>query len=158
MVEAKGLLRSQFNLSQFMKCIQEGFVDGLRMNRAFFAMLDQDHKNLCTRFIFGNEAGIRNLRIPINEQNLFARLISKPQALHCRPENQAKVIPLIPRDFHKLIDTSEFFLMNIQVKGKTLGVVYADRYGNDYGIDKKDFDKLCQLCLVLGKGFERIRK
>ncbi len=156
--EARAMIKGQFNLAQFMKNIQKGFVDGLKMNRAFFAMLDHDRKFLAARFIFGTETGIRNLRIPVNNHNLFARLLDKPQALHCNKANAGKVTPLLPKEFYKLINTRDFFVMNIQVKGKTLGIIYADRYGNDHGIDKKDFEKLCQLCLVLGKGFERIGK
>jgi len=156
--QAKNQIQGQFNLAEFMKAIQMAFVDGLKMNRAFFAMLDHERRNLAARFIFGTETGFRNLRISVASHNLFGLLLEKPQALHCRESNQAKIIPLLPKEFHKLISTNEFFLMNIQVKGRTLGIVYADRYGNDYGIDKKDFEKLCQLCLLLGKGFEKIGK
>ena len=44
--------------------------------------------------------------------------------------------------------------MAIKARGKSLGIVYAARYGNNYGLDQADFEKLCQLCLLLAKGFE----
>ncbi len=149
-------LAGEFNLTEFMGLLRRGFQDGLKLNRAFFAMLDQDKKNLICRFVFGNETGLRNLRIPVNNHNLFQRLLEKPQAIRCREENVKKVIPLIPKEFYKLIDTNQFFVMTIRAKGKPLGMVYVDRYGNDYGLDQTDYEKLCQLCLLLSKGFERI--
>ena len=152
----KAHLSSGFNLSEYMSLLTRGFVDGLKLNRAFFAMLDPERRNLINRFNFGNEAGLRNLRIPVKDHNLFQRLLDTPQALRSTKNNSQKVIPLLPKEFYKLIDTEEFFVMTIRSRGKPLGVVYADRYGNDYGLDKADHEKLCQLCLLLAKGFELI--
>ncbi len=154
--DCKAHLASGFNLAEFMKLLKRGFVDGLKLNRAFFAMLEPERRNLVNRFNFGNETGIRNLRIPVKDHNLFQRLLDTPQALLCNDNNSQKVIPLLPKEFYKFIDTNEFFVMTIRSKGKPLGVVYADRYGNDYGLDKADHEKLSQLCLLLAKGFELI--
>ena len=152
--EIKSHLAGEFNLGEFMNLLKRGFVDGMKLNRAFFAMLDQDRKYLVSRFMFGNESGIRNLRIPLKDHNLFQRLLEQPQAIRCKPENRQKIIPLLPMEFYKLIDTDDFFIMAIKARGKSLGIVYADRYGNNYGLDQADFEKLCQLCLLLAKGFE----
>ncbi len=154
--DIKAQLADEFNLAEFMSLIKRGFQDGLKLNRAFFAMLEPDKKNLICRFIFSNETGLRNLRIPVNNHNLFQRLLDKPQAIRCRQENQHKVIPLIPQAFYKFININQFFVMTIRTKGKALGVVYVDRYGNDYGLDQTDYETLCQLCQLLSKGFERL--
>lgn len=154
--DIKAHLADEFNLAEFMTLLKRGFQDGLKLNRAFFAMLEPDKKNLACRFIFGNETGLRNLRIPVNNHNLFQRLLEKPQAIRCRQENLHKITPLIPQPFYKFINTNQFFVMTIRTKGKALGVVYADRQGNDYGLDQIDYEKLCQLCLLLSKGFERL--
>ncbi len=154
--ETKAHLVRGFNLAEFMTLLKRGFIDGLKLNRAFFSMLDQDRRYLVCRFTFGNETGIRNLRIPVKDHNLFQRLLEKPQALRCHEDNVTKVIPLLPKEFYKLINTNEFFVMTIKAKGKSLGVFYADRAGNDYGLDKADYEKLSQLCMLLAKGFERL--
>jgi len=149
-------LAGEFNLAVFMDLLKRGFEDGLKLNRAFFAILESDKKNLISRFVFANDTGLRNLRIPVNNHNLFQRLLEKPQAIRCHKENAHKVIPLIPKDFYTLINTNQFFVMTIRNRGKSLGVVYVDRYGNDYGLDQTDHEKLCQLCLLLSKGLERL--
>lgn len=153
---AKVQLAGDFSLPAFMGLMKQGFVDGLKLNRAFFAMLDGERRYLVNRFIFGNPAGMRNLRIPLKDHNLFQRLLEKPQALRCHEDNQQKITALLPRDFYKLIDTEQFFIMTICARGKVLGIVYADRCGNDYGLDQTDYEKLCQLCRLLAKGFERL--
>ena len=152
----KALLSNGFNISEYMNLLTRGFVDGLKLNRAFFAMLDPERRNLINRFNFGNEVGFRNLHIPVKDHNLFQRLLDKPQALRCTKQNSQKVTPLLPKEFNKLIDTQEFFVMTIHSRGKSLGIIYADRYGNNYGLDKTDHEKLCQLCMLLAKGFELI--
>ncbi len=154
--DIKAHLAGQFNLAEFMGLLKRGFHDGLKLNRAFFAMLEPDRKNLACRFVFSNETGLRNLRIPVNNHNIFQRLLEKPQAIRCREENLQKITPLIPKEFYKFIDTNQFFIMTIRAKDRALGVVYVDRYGNDYGLDQTDYEKLCQLCLLLSKGFERM--
>ncbi len=153
---AKAQLAGDFSLPAFMDLMRRGFVDGLKLNRAFFAMLDGERRYLVNRFMFGNQAGLRNLRIPLKDHNLFQRLLEKPQALRCHEGNRQKITALLPRDFYKLIDTEQFFIMTICARGKALGIVYADRYGNDYGLDQADYEKLCQLCRLLAKGFERL--
>ncbi len=156
--DIKAQLAGEFNLAEFMALLKRGFQDGLKLNRAFFAMLEPDKKNLACRFIFSNETGLRNLRIPVNNHNLFQRLLEKPQAIRCRQENLNKIIPLIPQAFYKFIDTNQFFIMTIRTKGKALGVVYVDRYGNDYGLDQIDYEKFCRVWLLLSKGFERLSR
>jgi len=156
--DIKAHLAGQFNLAEFMGLLKRGFQDGLKLNRAFFAMLEPDRKNLACRFIFSNETGLRNLRIPVNNHNIFQRLLEKPQAIRCREENLQKITPLIPKEFYKFIDTNQFFIMTIRAKDRPLGVIYVDRYGNDFGLDQVDYEKLCQLCLLLSKGFERLGK
>lgn len=153
---AKAQLGGDFNLAHFIAEIKRGFVDGMKLNRAFFAMLDNERKYLVSRFMFGNPAGLRNLRIPLRDHNLFQRLLEKPQALRCQDDNRQKVTALLPTEFYRLMDTDQFFLMTICAKGRALGIVYADRYGNDYGLDQTDYEKLCQLCRLLAKGFERL--
>lgn len=154
--DLKAHLAGDFNLAEFMGLLKRGFQDGMKLNRAFFAMLEQDRKNLVCRFIFSNETGLRNLRIPATNHNLFQRLLEKPQAIRCSEKNLSKITPLMPKEFYTFIDTDQFFVMTIHAKGKALGVVYADRYGNDYGLDQLDYEKLSQLCLLLSKGFERL--
>jgi HD-like signal output (HDOD) protein len=154
--QAKAQLAGEFKLPEFMALLKRGLVDGLKLNRAFFAMLDKERKYLLSRFMFGNEAGLRNLRIPLQGHNLFQRLLDKPQALRCQADNVQKIVPLLPTEFYKLINTDQFFVMTICARGKPLGVIYADRYGNDYGLDQADYEKLCQLGRLLGKGFERL--
>lgn len=153
---AKAQLADGFELASFMELIKRGFVDGLKLNRAFFAMLDQERRYLVSRFMFGNDSGLRNLRIPLRDHNLFQRLLDQPQALRCQAQNRHKILPLLPKEFYKLINTDEFFIMTLCARGKALGIVYADRYGNDYGLDATDYEKLCQLCRLLAKGFERL--
>ena len=104
------------------------------------------------RFVFGNETGLRNLRIPATNHNLFQRLLEKPQAIRCREENLQKIIPLIPKEFYKLIDTNQFFVMTIRARGKPLGVVYVDRYGNDYRKDATKVSPADKMKIKLASG------
>ncbi|MCB1950265.1 hypothetical protein, partial [Nitrosomonas sp.] len=153
-------LTGEFNLAEFMKLVKRGFQAGLKFNRAFFAMPETQNGQTClvSRFMFGNETGLQDLRIPVTGRNLFQRLLESPQAIHCKAGNRKAVLGLLPGNFRDVIQTDEFFVMTIRTSRKTLGIVYADRYGNDYGLDARDYEKFRQLCQLLAKGFERLGK
>lgn len=154
--ELEQLLTGSVHLPNFMALLKIAFHDALGLNRAFFAMLSPDRKYLVSRFVFGHEQGLRNLRIPVGHGNLFQRLLEKPQAIWVKEENRQKVLPLLPMEVYKLFDTADFFLMTIRVKGKPLGVVYGDRKGGEQLLDEVDYEKFRQLGLLLAKGFEQL--
>ncbi len=144
------------HLPELMAALKIAFHNALGMNRAFFAMLSPDRKHLISRFVFGNEQGIRNLRIPVVNGNLFQRLLEKPQALWVKEDNRQKVLPLIPIELNKLFNSETFFIMTIRIKGKPMGIVYADRHGSEHSLDAIDYEKFRHLGLLLAKGFEQL--
>lgn len=154
--ELETMLTAPVQLPKLMALLKCALHEALGFNQSFFAMLSQDRKYLVSRFVFGGEQAFRNLRIPVTPGNLFERLLEKPQALWVKDENRQQVIPLVPREFYKLIDVDEFFIMTIRVKGKPLGVLYGNRHGNDHPLDKVDYEKFRQLGLLLTKGFEQL--
>lgn len=152
----EAMLNEPLQLPKFLEALKPAFYNDLALNRSFFAMLSQDRKYLATRFIFGSEQGLRNLRIPVVQGNLFHRLLDKPQALWVKEVNRQRVLPLLPVETYKLIDNEDFFIMTALIKGKPLGVIYADRQGNDHPFDEVDYEKFRQLGQLLTKGFEQL--
>ena len=158
MASLESQLEGKLDLGQFMALLKQGFCQGMGMNRSFFAMVTPDRKNLISRFIFGTDIGFRNLRLSIKEGNLFQRLLEKPQPLWSRDDNHNKVIPLIGKEFHKLIDTNDFFINTITIKNKPLGIVYADRYESSHPLDEESYKIFQRLCAYLAKGFGQVGK
>lgn len=154
--ELEVLLQRPFELPELMALLRKGFVGGLGLKHAFFAVLIPNRKHLVSRFVFGADQQFVNLRLPVIHGNLFERLLEKPQALWVRDNNIEKVSPLMPLDFKKLIGVEEFFISTITIKNKPLGMVYADRKGHDQKLDKMDFKKFRDLCDILAKGFGQL--
>lgn len=154
--QLESMLEGVIHLPKLMAGLKTAFYNSLGLNRAFFAMLSPDRKHLVSRFVFGNEQGIRNLRIPIAHGNLFERLLEKPQAIWVKEDNRQKVWPLIPAEINKLFDGEDFFIMTIRIKGKPLGIIYGDRRGSETPLDTIDYEKFRQLGQLLAKGFERL--
>ncbi len=150
------ILAGVIHLPELMAALKIAFHTALGLNRAFFAMLSSDRKHLISRFVFGNEQGIRNLRIPVVNGNLFQRLLEKPQALWVKEDNRHKVLPLIPDELNKLFNSDRFFIMTIRIKGKPLGIIYGDRHGSEHSLDEIDYERFRHLGLLLAKGFEQL--
>ncbi len=150
------ILSGTIHLPELMAAFRTAFHNALGLNRAFFAMLSPDRKHLISRFIFGHEQGIRNLRIPVTHGNLFQRLLEKPQTLWVKEENRQKVLPLIPIELNKLFNGENFLIMTIRIKGRPLGIIYGDRYGSTTALDAIDYEKFRQLGQLLAKGFEQL--
>ncbi|MFC1748635.1 HDOD domain-containing protein [Pseudomonadota bacterium] len=154
--ELEQLLKNPFELPELMALLRQGFVGALGLKHAFFAILIPNRKHLVSRFVFGASQQFTNLRLPVIHGNLFERLLEKPQGLWVRDRNFAKVSPLMPLDFKKLIGVEEFFISTICIKEKPLGIVYADRKDSNQNLDDIDFKKFRELCNILAKGFGQL--
>ncbi len=145
----KSLSQSGANLSlkQVLALAMEGMHEGLGLNRVVFAMITPDKSQLRARSILGsdNDPLFNRFVIDIENQNLFVRLLEKPQSLWLDEGNRDKFSTLIPEDFHKLIRIDSFFVMSLFVRNKPVGIFYADRHTSACRLDGESYKRFKQL-------------
>ncbi len=111
--------------------IQNTFTDlreGIELERILFATLSADKKIVKVKFAVGvsKESPLRKFRFNLGERNLFSILMKKPQSFWLNSKNKDKYYPLINDTLQPAVSEHGFFLTSIFVKGKPVGIIYAD--------------------------------
>ncbi|MCW8919171.1 MAG: HDOD domain-containing protein [Gammaproteobacteria bacterium] len=134
-------------LKEVLRLTLEGMHDGLGLNRTVFAGLTPNRDQLRAGYMLGgdNDPGFKRFAIDLNGHNLFVRLLEKPQSLWLDDNNRKKLFPLIPINFHKLINNDSFFVMSLFVRNRPVGLFYADRHSRNCRLDEESYKRFKQL-------------
>ena len=130
---------------------------GLGLNRVVFALLTQHRTHLRPRSIVGvhNDPHFTKFAITLGANTLFDRLMEKPQSLWLDEHNRTKFWPAVPVDFQRLIKVNRFYVMSVFVKGKPIGLFYADRASNSCELDEKCYKLFKQLVTQASIGLSK---
>jgi len=153
-----GIRSRTLTLQQVLSITMDGLHDGIGLNRVVFALLTQERHQLRARAIAGadNDPGFNRFVVELNGAHLFTRMMDKPQALWLNDDNRTKFWPLVPRPFQRVIRTNSFFVLSIFVKGKPIGLFYADRHAASCQLDARAYHRFKQLGLLAVKALESI--
>lgn len=135
----------------------EAMQQGIGLTRVVFAALSKDHHHLHASHALGDEGGtaFRQFRIALADDNLFGKLMARPQAIWISPTNRARFAPLLPPDFHRLTGTDEFCAVSAFIGGQPLGLFYADRYGAARALDAEAYHQFKRLALAAAKAIAK---
>ena len=138
--------------NEVIRLALEGMHHGLGLHRAVYAELEPSGARLVARQLLDHEmgAGFRRFAIELKPNNLFSRLLEKPQSLWLNDENRKRLFSLIPINLHKLIDNDSFFVMSLFADGKPAGLFYADRRSRENPLDEESYKRFKQLVTLAG--------
>ncbi len=160
LAQLKGIVLSDHpQLPQLMSATMHALHEGVALNRAMFMMLGRDRKTLNSRFLMGtDDPRFKQLAIKMNQNSLFDIMLGKAQSLWLKSDNRGKIWPMLPPEFAKLIEVDSFFMMSVKLKGKPVGLFYADRYGNDYGLDHNAYSHFRNISTLAAKGLLKLSR
>ena len=133
--------RPDYNL--VLEMVLEGMYRGVGMDRTLFALRTPDHRFLAGRYALGvdNEVLRKQFHIETLEAkpNLFQHVIKTRQALWAgQPDNAAERRLLTPQVL-AICSDAPFFVTPIEIRGKVIGVFYADRKVSGRPLDEESF-------------------
>lgn len=153
-------LDGTLSLQDLISLALNGLREGIGLNRAAFALMTADHSTVKAKYVLGAEENspLRNFQFDLKTQHLFARLLSKVQSVWVNASNQATLAPLIPSRISDMIGGSDgFFAMSVFVRGKPVGLFYADRRHSGCELDEHSYQDFKRLCLKVAQGLESLR-
>lgn len=124
------LIDDKTTVNDILRMILETMYSGMGFKHAIFCIKDGRRNAMCGKFGFGDGASelIKALQFALVEQ---------PDVFHVALKNNAdilisniddpKIAPRIPTWYRQSISAATFVLFPIIVKGKPLGLIYADR-------------------------------
>ncbi len=146
-------------LPQLMTSAMYTLHDGVALDRAMFMMLNRDRSVLMSRFVVGtDDPRFKKLTIRMNQHTLFDLMLGKAQSIWVKQENRGKIWPMLPPEFIKLIEVDGFVMMSIRLKGKPVGLFYADRFEHPYGIDQNAYNHFRTVCRLATKGLLKLSR
>lgn len=154
----QGMRDGNLTLQRVLSLTMDGMHDGIGLNRVVFALLTQERHQLRARAIAGsdNDPAFNRFLIELGGAHLFTRLMEKPQALWINDTNRVKFWPLVPKPFQRIIRSNSFLVLSIFVKGKAVGMFYADRHSEACHLDAHAYHRFKQLGMLAAKAMESV--
>jgi ATP-dependent exoDNAse (exonuclease V) beta subunit len=131
-------------LSKYMRKMR----NDIGLKRVMFAIIgdNKNHVKVCELVGANGDPELNNFMVNIQEENLFKLLLSKQQGFWLRPSNRDKFLPMIPQGVLEPIDQNGFFCMSLFIRGKPVGLIYAD---GKYALNDDSYADFKQLCAEL---------
>jgi HD-like signal output (HDOD) protein len=132
------------DINMVLSILLEGIYRGIGMDRVIFALLTPDRKFLKGKYGLGwiQENYIENFRISADPSrpNIFAHVLKSPKPIWVTDEPTHEIFSLLTKEMADLIGCGPFYIMPMCIKGKAIGVIYADRNLSGRDLDEESFD------------------
>ena len=141
--ELSALMESRPDYNAVLEMVLEGIYRGVGMDRTLFALRTPDHRFLAGRYALGvdNEALRRQFHVETDaaQPNLFQRLIESRQPLWAGRPGEAADHAMLSAQVLAISGGAPFFATPIEIRGKVIGVFYADRRDSGRALDEDSF-------------------
>lgn len=136
------MLEKQPNINLILETILEGMYRGCGMDRTLFAILSPDKTLLRAKYALGeyNQQFTDKFVFNLNETPFFNWLFQQNDAVWIKDSKaNAAGSPLTP-EFLAVVDTPAFLACPLSIKGKPIGILYADRAPSGRKLDSDTFE------------------
>ena len=141
--ELAALMETRPDYNLVLEMVLEGMYRGVGMDRTLFALRTPDHRFLAGRYALGvdNEVLRRQFHIETVEAkpNLFQSVIKTRQAVWAGQQDDAAQRKLLTSEVLAICGGAPFFVTPIEIRGKVIGVFYADRKVSGRPLDEDSF-------------------
>jgi HD-like signal output (HDOD) protein len=141
--ELSTLMESKPNINNVLEIVLEGMYRGIGMDRTLFALRSPDHRFLMGRYALGveNEALRRAFQFETSalKPNLFSRIVETRKAVWLQEKNAAELRQLLTPQVSEVTRGADCFVTPIEIRGKVIGVFYADRQPSGRCLDEESF-------------------
>ncbi len=126
------------SLDNLLTLVLNGIVQGVGLERAYFALLTPDRRFLRMKLSEGFSV-IGPLDVMPDQPNLFQVIIQSGKSLMVTAESRRAMTALLGGDISRWIGVEGFVVTPVSVGGKVLGVLYADNNHSQRVISEEAF-------------------
>ena len=141
--EISEMLDSKPDINLLMEMILEGIHRGLGMDRTVFALLNPDRTQIKAKYTLGwdRQAMMQQFRYPVTAppSSLIDYAISNQEALWLSPEKRQGLEKFLTPALDELCGDQQCFMLPIALRGKVIGLFYADRKPSKRPLDQELF-------------------
>jgi HD-like signal output (HDOD) protein len=142
--ELTGLMTGPADFNMVVEMILEGIHRGVGMDRALFALLSPDRKELRPKFVLGDpDDQLREafkMHMGSDAAAPVRHVLATERVLWAHLNSPAEVKQHITDAFSWITGTESMLLAPISLRGKPIGVFYADRAPSKRKLDQECYD------------------
>ena len=126
----------------------KAIFEGLGMRRACICVLSQGGKVLIPHYCVGipSDSQVRGLKIPMDDNRLFTKLLSKIASYKVDVDNYSQVLNMLSTEVAEVMLNKNFMVMSIFANDKPIGVVYADADSKEECISETEYMAFKTIC------------
>lgn len=142
--ELAHLLETSSDFNIVIEMVMEGVYRGVGMDRVLFALMTPDKKGIRAKFALGegNEELAKNFHFARAGQQpqIFFDTIIDGKCLLVDTAKQPELQPMVNSKITSVVGKRPFMTAAIQVNGRGIGLLYADRAHSDRELDEESFE------------------
>ncbi len=156
------LIEQRPDLNLLLEMVLEGLHRGVGMDRALFALMSPDRKRVKAKYTIGWDHRLLSqsfhFELGTAQLNIFDVALSKHASLWVRHDGKDPLSELVKDDVRKILGETPFFLMAVVVKGKPIGLFYADRKPSKRPLDEESFSSFQLFCKQAALCLNQLKK
>jgi HD-like signal output (HDOD) protein len=148
--ELSGMLDSKHDINLLLEMVLEGISRGIGLDRTLFAMLNPERNRLRSRYALGWEEGDMReaflFDISPLKANIFSHVLESREPLWVGHNNDPRINALVTAPVRTVTGDAQFFVMPIEVNGRSIGLFYADRKPSGRPLDEESYTAFRHFC------------
>jgi len=140
----------------FLSC-NKGLHQGIGMRRGFISILSKTGDCLRPVYCFGIQSDdpIRSLKIQLEANRLFAKLMTKSASFRIDADNAEQALNMLDPKTIEALGRQNCMMMSLFSNNKPVGVVYADVCSNEQPISDQEYKAFKKVCQGTSHALER---
>ena len=127
-----------------LEMVLEGIYRGVSMDRTLIALLSTDRRSIRAKQILGWDrqelSQLFHFPVSAPPQHIVDHVIETRHPLWLKQPATRDVADWITPEIERLTEGSGFFIMPLEIQGKVIGVLYADRHPSRRPLDETSFN------------------
>ncbi|OUS26809.1 hypothetical protein A9Q99_16455 [Gammaproteobacteria bacterium 45_16_T64] len=147
--ELSTMLSEQVDMNVVLGTVLEGIYRSLDMDRVVLSLIGKGKSQLVAKFVLGEDRGAftQSFNFSLNKkENIFTHILALNEPLWMDRKMRSDLGPLLTPDIYDALGAVEFFAIPIQVGGKPMGIIYADRSLTSTPLDEHSFLTFRHFC------------
>ena len=148
--ELSGMMDGQHDINLLLEMVLEGISRGIGMDRALFAMLNPERTRLRARYALGWDKDDMREKFLFDisplQANVFSHVLETRQPLWFGPNADPRLAKLVTPVVRELTGDAQFFVMPVEINGRSIGLFYADRKPSGRALDEDSYMAFRHFC------------
>ncbi len=130
-------------ITLLLEMVLEGIYRGVGMDRTLIALLSTDRSSIRAKQVLGWDRQVLSqlfhFQLSKPPRHIMDHVIEMRRPLWVKQPASRELADLVTPEIKRLADSAEFFVMPLEIQGKVIGLLYADRHPSRRPLDENSY-------------------